>query len=106
MAEEFDSILVPEDIEPEVRILVEQLQEHTAERHGYDKSDIVLVKPDVEYFDTAAVAMSAALFIPTTVVASISKAWIDKYVTPVVIKRLNHSSQKFQKWLEQVLKVK
>jgi hypothetical protein len=105
MAEEFKSVEVPKEIEAEVRIFVEKAQEHAAQTHAFEKADVDLVESEVKKFD-GSTAIQPILYVSGIVFSSITKAWVDKYVTPVILEKLHRSSQKFEAWLQQTLKLK
>jgi hypothetical protein len=107
MAEDFKSIPVPPPIQAEVRILVEKLQEHAGDDFGFANDDIeLLAPPQGKNFDVATSLVTVALLVPSTLLTSVSKAWLEKYVTPVIMERLHPPSEQFKQWLRHVFKVK
>jgi hypothetical protein len=105
MPEGYQSVPVPPEIADEVRLFVERVQEHAGAESGFQKEDIALIEPEERQFD-ASILATPVLYISATVLASISKTWIETYVTPVIIERLHPPSEKFKKWLAGVVGVK
>ncbi len=102
MAEDFHSIAVPPEIEPEVRILVKEVQKAAGDGAGFGTEDITLIKPDARQFGGADIP-PAILYASGAALAWVTKGWLDKYVLPVILERLQGPSQRFQQWLRQVL---
>ena len=105
MTSDFESVPIPKEFEAEVRIFVEEVQEHATRSREFAKDDVAVIEPEVRQFD-AGTAIQPILYVSAIVFSSITKAWVDKYITPVILKKLHRPSHKFEAWLEQTLKLK
>ena len=105
MANDFKSVTVPKDIEAEVRIFVEEAQQQARQTGAFRKEDVALIEPETRQFDSGT-AIQVILYLSGIAFSTITKAWVEKYVTPVILKKLHRPSEKFETWLQQALKLK
>lgn len=105
MPEGYQNVPVPLEIADEVRLFVESVQKHAGAESGFQKDDIELIESEEQQFDAGIITLPV-LYISSAVLTSISKAWIEKYVTPVIMERLHAPSQQFKDWLGEVIGVK
>jgi hypothetical protein len=101
--EEWRTFQVPEAIEPEVNILVEQLKLAAGQDGPFEAVDVALTKSQVKEFDGGPLVETALFVASTPVVTWITKAWLEKYVLPVILERVRKPSEQFQEWLKRVL---
>jgi hypothetical protein len=97
-------ILVPKGIEEEVRVFVEEAQIAAAQTGTFDREDIELIEPDFVQLSGTELLDSFVVYMAAPAVANVSKAWFDKHVLPLVMKRLDKVSDSFWHWYNEKFK--
>jgi hypothetical protein len=97
-------ILVPKGIEEEVKIFVEEVQIAAAQTGKFNEEDIELIEPEFVQLGGAELLDSFVVYIAAPVVANVSKAWFDKHVLPLIMKRLDKVSDAFWHWYNEKFK--
>jgi hypothetical protein len=104
--QDWQRLRVPDPIEPEVKILVEELQRQAGRDAPFAQQDVALIKSKTRQFDGGPL-LETALFVASAQVFSwITKAWFEKHVLPIVLERVREPSEQFQEWFRQLLRVR
>jgi hypothetical protein len=95
--EEFHKIAVPKDIEGEVAIFVEQVKKAAAESGEFAQDDIKLITPESAGF-VGPDLDAAIVYVALPVGIWITKAWLDKWVIPIILEKTD--PHRFVRWVK------
>jgi hypothetical protein len=97
-------ILVPKNIENEVKIFIEVAQMAATQTHEFNNDEIELIEPEFVQLGGAELLDTFVVYVASSVVADVSKEWFDTRVRPLLMKKVDKVSADFWSWYENKFK--
>jgi hypothetical protein len=97
-------ILVPKDIENEVKIFVEATQAAAAQTKAFDADDIELIEPEFIQLSGVEIIETFVVYVASSVATDVSKEWFDSRVRPQLLTKIDRANAGFWNWYENKFK--